>query len=132
MTFLNERYTRSTLTYNRTIVLSLDFQVRFASHVLVGAILGLLYWDIGNDASKALNNMSMIFFVMIFSMFGAMMPTLMTFPMELGIFKREHLNYWYSMKSYYAAKVMADLPFQVGFLHFLTYGRIYCIFYHNI
>lgn len=93
----------------------MNTQLKFVGNVVVGLLLGILYYNIGNDASKVFNNSGLLFCIITFTIFTAKMPTILTFPMERAIFEREHMNSWYSTRMYYLATTAAEIPFQILF-----------------
>lgn len=60
--------------------------LRLCSHTVVGLLIGFLYYDIGHDAAKVMSNAGCLFFTVMFTMFTAMMPTILTCKLVLFIF----------------------------------------------
>lgn len=89
-------------------------QTRFLTHIVFGIFIGLMYQTVGNDASYPFNA-GLLAFSQLFIIFTGTMPTIVTFPMERNVLVREHLNHWYSLKAYYLAKLIVDIPFQILF-----------------
>ncbi|XP_066245921.1 ATP-binding cassette subfamily G member 4 isoform X1 [Euwallacea similis] len=111
---------------NRTLLFSRRdwtlMYLRLFAHILVGFLIGALYWQIGNDGNKVLSNLGFLFFNMLFLMYTSMTITILSFPLEMPVLLKEHFNRWYSLRSYYFAITVSDMPFQT----------IFCIIYVTI
>ncbi|XP_053694702.1 ATP-binding cassette sub-family G member 4-like [Sabethes cyaneus] len=105
-----------TLTKRTTLCTLRDMQLmkmRILAHLFVGLLIGVVFWDVGNDGSKVLSNASCLFFFLIFVFFANSMPLVMTFPLETAVFIRERMNNWYSLSAYFFSKLVADFPFLI-------------------
>ncbi|XP_014259541.1 ATP-binding cassette sub-family G member 1-like [Cimex lectularius] len=87
---------------------------RLLTHLFIGVLIGIFYFNIGNDAGRVFNNFSLLFFSAIFLAFAALQSMIISFPQEVPIIRREHFNSWYSVKAYYLANTLADFPIQVS------------------
>lgn len=97
------------------LILSRDrslMTMRFIIHCTIAPLIGTLYFGIGNQAAHIFNNFNYVFFSIMFLMFTAFSSMTMAFPLELPIITREHFNRWYSLRAYYIAMTVADIPIQ--------------------
>ncbi|XP_063697131.1 ATP-binding cassette sub-family G member 4 [Culicoides brevitarsis] len=92
----------STLTY-----------LRFFVSIIVAVMLGLLFIQAGNEGSRVLDNYNLLFGILIHHMMTTKMLTILTFPFEMSIIIKEHFNRWYSLKMYYSAVTLIDLPISI-------------------
>ncbi|XP_011705488.1 PREDICTED: ATP-binding cassette sub-family G member 4-like [Wasmannia auropunctata] len=88
-------------------------KLRLAGHIVVALLLGAVFYNFGNDAGKADSNVGCLFFFLLYLFFANSMPAVLTIPTEAAVFLQEHLNNWYSLRSYYSIKVLTDLPMQI-------------------
>jgi hypothetical protein len=117
----------------------LVFGLRFTTHLFVGAFFAAFYGpDIGSrggcspeigefEPSKldfmsdeidlemryTFDNIGGLLFAVVLCAFSAIMPVVIAFPLELRVFARERANVWYSLRSYFFAKTLSELPFQL-------------------
>lgn len=121
--------------------------IRTLFHVLVAFVLSFLYNDqIGKEAGcldmtsaaglchcspqKTLEglsdtsitgkNVAFLFFNLLFLMFAALMPTVLTFPSEMKVFLNEHRNGWYNTRSYFVAKSVVEFLVQLPLPYFYS------------
>ena len=88
-------------------------RARVVSHVLVGVIMGGMYFDLDRSQAGANDRIALFLFSMIFLMLSATLPTIITVLPELAVTRKETRNNWYGLFAYYVAKVVSDTPLLV-------------------
>ncbi|XP_076622317.1 ATP-binding cassette sub-family G member 4 isoform X1 [Colletes latitarsis] len=87
--------------------------LRILVNVSVGFMLGSVFFQTGMDGARVLDNYNLLFSILIHHMMTTMMLTVVTFPMQMNILLKEHFNRWYSLKAFYTALTLIDLPISI-------------------
>ncbi|KMQ92948.1 atp-binding cassette sub-family g member 4 [Lasius niger] len=87
--------------------------LRIAVNIIVGIMLGSVFLRSGADGSRVLDNYNLLFSILIHHMMTTMMLTIVTFPMQMSILVKEHFNRWYSLKAFYTAITLIDVPISI-------------------
>lgn len=105
--------------------------IRLVVYILVGVLVGIMYYQIGNEAKHMINIFKSIYLMVAFLMYTSLysltvrckshcrslITCRLTFalqlflvPLDLPIIQREHFNRWYSTGAHYIALNLADVP----------------------
>jgi ATP-binding cassette subfamily G (WHITE) protein 2 len=87
--------------------------IKFVTTIFFALILAAIYQDLGDDQNSIQDRIGLLFFITINQCFGAMFGVLNTFPEERKVVNRERAGKAYRMSSYYVAKFLAELPFNI-------------------
>ncbi|XP_018045742.1 PREDICTED: ATP-binding cassette sub-family G member 1-like [Atta colombica] len=103
-------FLRSLIYIKRDRILT---KLRIVTHIIIALLLGTVFYNFGDDAEKVGSNIAYLFFCLLFLYFTNAILAVQIFPIEATVFLREHLNNWYSLRSYYSVKIISDLLIQI-------------------
>eukprot|EP00005_Dracoamoeba_jomungandri_P007043 CAMPEP_0174274676 /NCGR_PEP_ID=MMETSP0439-20130205/58844_1 /TAXON_ID=0 /ORGANISM="Stereomyxa ramosa, Strain Chinc5" /LENGTH=696 /DNA_ID=CAMNT_0015366603 /DNA_START=54 /DNA_END=2144 /DNA_ORIENTATION=- len=93
----------------------ITLQARFVQTIFVALLVGVLFFDLGNDQQSIQDRQGALFFCLSNQAVNALMLAILTLPLDKAIFIREHSSGMYSSLPYYLAKSITDIPFQIFF-----------------
>ncbi|KAG7202358.1 hypothetical protein KM043_018685 [Ampulex compressa] len=87
--------------------------LRILVNICVGLMLGSVFFESGKDGARVLDNYNLLFSILIHHTTTTMMLTVVTFPTQMSILIKEHFNRWYSLKAFYTAATLIDIPLTI-------------------
>ncbi|XP_039305436.1 ATP-binding cassette sub-family G member 1 isoform X2 [Solenopsis invicta] len=89
--------------------------LKIVLHFFIGLVIGALFFNMGNNGSKAYTNFFFCLSCIMIFLYLPMFPVLLHFPSEIQLMKREHFNRWYDLSAYFWAFTVINIPLQIFF-----------------
>uniref|UniRef100_A0A0U9HZ98 Putative ABCG protein n=1 Tax=Chrysomela populi TaxID=154003 RepID=A0A0U9HZ98_CHRPP len=95
--------------------------IQFFHHLLSGLLVGGIYFGAGDTASQTMSVFKFCILINVFIMYTYVMSPVLIIPTELCPMKREYFNRWYSLRAYFFAMSLVNIPIMIiNLLMFLT------------
>ncbi len=88
----------------------MEVKAKFMNSIVMGLILGTIYYGQTDTQQSAKNIMGLFFLVIMFQTMVSMFGVLQAFPSEVKVFIRENLSGANRVSSYFLARTLSELP----------------------
>uniref|UniRef100_A0A182MKM6 ABC transporter domain-containing protein n=1 Tax=Anopheles culicifacies TaxID=139723 RepID=A0A182MKM6_9DIPT len=114
-----QRYALSTLqqlgvllrrTARCTLRDSYQFKARLLINIAIALITSVAFYNTGNNADRILANTAVLIINLYAIFFTSIVSAVLVYPRESACFVLESKNNWYSLRAYYLAKIVVELP----------------------
>ncbi|XP_058119705.1 ATP-binding cassette sub-family G member 4-like [Anopheles ziemanni] len=89
---------------------SFQLKARFAINVVVALLISIAFYNTGNNADRLLSNTAVLIISLYAIFFSSIVSAVLVYPRESACFVQESKNNWYSLKAYYWAKIIIEIP----------------------
>uniref|UniRef100_A0A182F511 Uncharacterized protein n=1 Tax=Anopheles albimanus TaxID=7167 RepID=A0A182F511_ANOAL len=89
---------------------SFQFKARIVINIAIGVLISAAFYDTGNNADRILNNTAVLICNLYAIFFTSIASAVVVYPRESASFVLESKNNWYSLRAYYLAKLIVELP----------------------
>lgn len=87
-----------------------EVRARFFNSIMMGIILGLIYYNQGDSQQSAKNLLGLFFILTMYQVMISMFSVLQVFPADVKVFMRENLSGANRVSSYFLARLLAEIP----------------------
>uniref|UniRef100_A0A182QMB8 ABC transporter domain-containing protein n=1 Tax=Anopheles farauti TaxID=69004 RepID=A0A182QMB8_9DIPT len=114
-----QRYALSTLQQLRVLLRrttrctlrdSYQFKARILINIAIALLTSVAFYNTGNNADRILANTAVLIINLYAIFFTSIVSAVLVYPRESACFVLESKNNWYSLRAYYLAKIVVELP----------------------